>query len=435
MRAYWRYHIWELLLLLLAAFPMALTFAQGFYIPDGTADSIPLAVLVCGVTLGYCYLGGYRWPARVASAVGLVLIAAAFFLWIRGQGISVEDYEGSPTAVYLYWIGVPVLSVAAFLLSRTRLGIGAMFLAGSCLYAVNDFLGFEVQVWWLMVFLAAVLALYLLRTGRIDQDGRTAARPAVGRIAGHSAATAVLALALACGAFFAIVRPLDPPTADLKLLTRYLSYDVLERVGIARQYPIPEDLLQEEQEQSPTPFQQPEEDPQETQTPATVTPPPDNGNSDVDDREELSSVSYDPKATPYLLAGLVCLVLVLAAVPCLRRWRRRQVMARLRRGDGREQMIALYQFYLKKLQRLGCPRRPSQTAEEYASAYDAQLGAYTEGGMGLKELTEHYVAARYGRAQPEPQVCDACAGLYPVLLRNYRRQHGTIRYLLHYFTL
>ncbi len=407
MRAYWRYHIWELLLLLLAAFPMALTFAQGFYIPDGTADSVPLAVLVCGVTLGYCCLGGWRWSARAASAVGLVLIAAAFFLWMRGQGISVEDYEGSPTAVYLYWIGVPVLSVAAFLLSRTRLGMGALFLLGSCLYAVNDFLGFEVRVWWLMVFLAAVPALYLLRSCRLQRADSGAVQMAYGRFAAHSAATAVLALVLACATFFAIVRPLDPPTADVKLLTRYLSYDVLERVGIARQYPIPEDLLPEEPEQSPVPSQQPEEDPRETQTPATVTPPPDNGNSGLDDREELSSVSYDPKATPYLLAGLVCLALVLAAVPCLRRWRRRQVMARLRRGDGREQMIALYRFYLKRFQRLGFPRRPSQTAEEYASAHGAQLGAYTEGGMGLKELTEHYVAARYGRAQPAPQVCDA----------------------------
>ena len=110
-------------------------------------------------------------------------------------------------------------------------------------------------------------------------------------------------------------------------------------------------------------------------------------------------------------------------------------MARLCRGSGGEQICALYRFYLKKFQRLGFPRRPGQTEREYAEANGGRIDAYTEGSVGLAELTEYYLAARYGRTDFPPEVCAACAGLYPVLLRNYRQLHGRLRYLLHYFTL
>jgi hypothetical protein len=232
---------------------------------------------------------------------------------------------------------------------------------------------------------------------------------------------------------------LNPPTLDVELLTRYMRYDVLELVGIAQQYPVPDDWDTDGSqgdtiqagETNDTQDDTPEEADSQENGPAV----PEENQPDPSDTKDLASVSYDQDLAGLLAVALVLAFLALLSVPFVRRWLRRRRLARLRQGTPEEQVVALYRFYLEKFARLGCPRLPAQTEREYARRYSEQLSGYTQGGMSLERMTALYLDARYGGLPPADEECQALAELYPVFLKNCRMLMGRGRYLFKYFVL
>lgn len=440
MRQYWKYHFWEALLMLAVSCTALLAFSQGFYIPDRIADSVWLALLLCGVTLLYCYLGNYNRATMLCFSIVACIIAAGFFMWMRSYGVAIADGEESLSAVYIYWIAGPVISIVYFLLGRSRPGIAVLFVSGSLLFGVTAFLQFEVKTWWIAAFVLASIALYMLRQYRVKALGSSTVKPNFRSFFLMALVTALLAAAAACLVFFALIRPLEPPTMDIKLLTKYLSYETLERVGIAQQYPIPDELLRsKEQDGTQLNSDQEDEEPEEKQPeelsalPGEDMEAPESGSSS-EALETLESVSYGKRLLPYIIAAVIVLLL-LASVPFLRRWLRKRKLSSLCTGDGRRQILALYPWYLKKFGKIGFARAPSQTEMEYAAAYGERLQPYMEGAMDVGTLTGFYIRARYGAEDINKADCDSCAAIYGIFLKNYRALHGSFRYLLKYFVL
>ena len=441
MKSFWNYHGWEGLLCLLSSVPLVLSFSQGFYIPDRVADSVPIAALVCAATLLYCFLGSYDRVTILCFSLGFAAIAAVFFLWMRHAGIDIVDAEGSATAVYIYYIAAPLIAAITFLLSRSRLGIVALLLIGSCLHAVLVFLHFEIQAWYVALFVLGTVALFLLRQYRVNALRSSTVTPKFGRYFGVSAAVGLAGLLLALGFWAAVIRPLAPPVLDLKLLTKYMSYDILDMVGIAKQYPIPDDLFTDTREteqdlsvndQDTETEEGPpvEQDPLETDSGESL---PDTGANDTP--LPLDSVSYDRDLTGWLAAVIILIVLLLVSVPFVRKYLRRRRLSKLTRGEPREQVIGLYRFYLKKFSRIGCPRAPAQTEQEYAAQYETRLTPFLEGGLSLGHMTGLYLDARYGGLPVSEEDCAAFAEVYMIFLRNYRSLTGPIRYLIKFFVL
>lgn len=436
MRRFLSYHSWEALLCLAASVSLVLNFSQGFYIPSSVANSVPLALLVCGLTLLYAYLGSYNRATMVCFTLGFVVIAGGFFLYLRSAGADIIDQEGSATAVFIYYIAAPLITLAAFLLSRSRLGTVVLFLAGSCLHGLIAFLDYAVKPWCAALFAAAAVALFLLRHYRITALRSDTVSPNFGRYFGMATGVGMAGMLLALVCWGLIIRPLQPPTLDLELLTKYMRYEVLEMVGIAQQYPV----LDETQEADGTDqtLQGNDPDPQEDAPPERETPDYTQSTPDLPhptDTEDLGAVTYGQDITSWLAALAVLLVLLTASIPFFRRFCRKRRLDRLTRGEPREQVIGLYRFYLKKFGRIGCPRAPSQTEWEYAARYGEQLAPYLKGGPSLEEMTALYMDARYGGLPVSEADCRSLAGLYPVFLRNYRELTGRIRYLTKYFVL
>ena len=437
MKRFWSYHGWEALLCLIASVTLVLSFSQGFYIPESVAGSVPLAVLVCGAALLYAYLGSYNRVTMAGFTLGFFAIAAVFFLRLRSAGIDIVDQEGSATAVYIYYIAAPLIALLAFLLSRSRLGTAALFLAGGCLHALNAFLGYAVRPWCAALFAAAVTALFLLRQYRVSALRSHTVDPDFRQYFRLAVAVSGAGMLLAAAVWGLVIRPLQPPTVDLELLTKYMSYDILEMVGIARQYPVP-DGFQTENGGEQT-VQGNEQELQEDAPPEPVELPgetlPEDSLFNNSETETLDAVTYNRNVTRRLAALVLLAVLALAVVPLLRRYWRRRRLERLTRGTPQEQAVALYRFYLREFAHIGCPRAPAQTEWEYAARYGEQLAPYLEGGPTLAEMTAVYMDARYGGLPASEGDCRRLAGLYPVFLRNYRELAGRIRYLTKYFVL
>ncbi len=440
MKSFWKYHGLEGILCLLTASALVINFAEGFYTPDWIRSGFYVSFLFCAVTLLYCYLGSYNKGTMAAFTLGFLVIAVVFFLYMRAAGIDIVDSEGSSTAVYIYYICAPLIAGITFLLTRSRIGTAILFLLGIGVNACLTFLQFAVHTWCTVLFVAALIGLFLLRQYRRNALKSNTVAPKFTRFFSVSCLVSAVSVGLALLCWFAVVRPLDPPTMDIKLLTRYMSYEIFDVVGIAEQYPIPDDLLEDQatdQEQTAS-----EEDEEENEDLNSQPPEEEEGEdtaplagSSEDNTEALSSVSYERKMTALLVLLILLIVAILVLIPVTRVQLRKRRIKKIMQGSPREQMVGLYRFYLSRFRHIGCPRGRQQTELEYLEQNGGKLERYLGGQLDLKEMTGQYLLARYGYVDPPDGACRRYADFYPVFLRLYRKNSGVVRYLLKYFVL
>ena len=436
---YWKYYGWEALLALLISVTTLVTFAQGFYIPDSAADNVFLALLFSAGILLYCFTGYYNKRNMILFSILFVVIVAVLLAALHAGGKDIVDRQDSVTSIYIYYIAAAIIPAAVFLLSRTRIGLAVLFLGGIYIYALNAFLKFETKLWCLVVFILAAIVMFLMRQYRIMILKNMAAEPAFGQFAGTTAGTVAVAIMLSAALFFGVIRPLAPPAMDLKIIAKYLSYQILEMIGVTEQYQQPdqnsESNLNNDQQQETSEKEETEEKTNdETQAEdGDDLERPDTGANQ--DEEGLRAVSWIH--SPLLLILLITAAVIAAIVSAflLKLQRRKKQMARLLSGDPRQQVVDTYRFCLGKFEKLGFPRPDHYTELEYADSCYDRLSPYLRGSMDLDEMTDLFIDARYeGREIPEADA-ERFAGVYPSLLKNYRQLHGNLRYLLRFVFL
>lgn len=436
---YFRYYGWEILLTMVLSVTLLLTFAQGFYIPDRAADSVPLAAAVSAGVLVYCFTGNYNRRMMIGFAVLFVVAAAILAGMLRVGGTDIVDREGSGTAIYIYYIAALLIPAAVFVLSRWRIGIAVLFLAGIYMYGLMDFLHFETRPWCLVLFVTGCVVLFLLRQYRLMVMKNSTVNPAFAPFTLSTAATAAVSILLALVLFFGIIRPLDPPTMDLKLITKYLSYEILEMLGITNQYQIPnEDLMTDQQNQD-----------QKETSEKEQTEEQDNQETDTTDGDQLQKAEKGADEDPdpatairygvnWKLLVLVLIALVIASIVgafVLRRLQRKKKIESLQQGSTRRQVVETWRFLMECFRKLGFPCPDSYTEREYAEVAGERLQVYTRNSMNLDEMTELFLKARYSPDPVSEEEAERMAQVYPAILENYEKLWGKLRFLLHYFRL
>lgn len=439
MKQYWKNYVWEYLMCVAAASTLLLNTAQGFYIPDRLADHIMPAVAACAVLMLFFFLGGCSRVSLVLVPVITGVLAVLCFLFLRARGVDIVDEEGSATAFYIYWFAFAVICIAVYLCSRFRIGIVILFLVGCCVSAILQFLEFRVFPWAGMAFAGSCVLLFLLRQFRAQALNSSTANPDFFRFF-RSVLPVVLAAALvSCGVFFALIRPLDPPTVELKFLERYLAFHIIEHTGISDHYQIEDENEYTDQkddtldnteniDEGDTPIGQDRDTPEEDKK-------PDGDDARPPGQTELSAVRY--VLTPFymILLWIILILLVLVLPPVLHIWLRRRRMRTMAAMEPAAQIRALYRFYLKKFRRLGWNKRPGETPLEFAARGGDALERYLSGTCGLERLTNAFVETRYGGGAPTDAVCAECRAIYGLFLKNCRKQMGAARYLLKFYVL
>lgn len=440
MKQYWKNYVWEYLVCVAAASMLLLNTAQGFYIPDRLADSVVVAVAACAVLMLLFFLGGYNKVSLVLTPVLAGALVVVCVLLLRSAGVDIVDEEGSETAFYIYWFAFAVICIAVYVCSRFRLGVAVLFLVGCCVSGILQFLEYQVFAWAGMIFAGSCIVLFLLRQYRAQAMSSSTSAPDFRRFFRSGVLMVLVSVLLSCGVFFAVVRPLSPPTVELKFLERYLAFQIIERTGISDSYQIEDEEEYtdekdetidntEETEEGDTPIGQDEEpeDEREKRDDEEARQPP--------GQTELSAVSYT--ATPVLWIILWCalVLLVLILPPALRiRLRKRRMKAFQAMEPGR-QIRELYGFYLKKFRHVGWKKRSGETPLEFARRSGEGLERYLTGACGIGPLTEAFMEARYGGGVPADAVCAECREIYGFFLKNCKKQMGTVRYLLKFYVL
>ncbi len=221
---------WELAFSALASACVGVCLAEGFLIPPELEGRFLPALLVCLALNVLAY--GFSYSKKTAAAgVGALALAAVCAALALRRGA-----DGSA----LYAVVVSSAALAGFFLTRTGIGallalpLGVLVITGEMLFEY----GSHPALLGLFLLSAGCLALSrFYRGGMLRASTRRAAFSAHALL---SLSACALALLLAAGAYFAVVKPLSPPSYKVLLRTELQRLPLLEKLGVASTIHLPD---------------------------------------------------------------------------------------------------------------------------------------------------------------------------------------------------
>ena len=441
MKKYLSGHFWEFIACLVMSAVMVVFFSQGFYVPDRIADSIPLALLIsAGVTLG-CYVLGYNRKTMKLTFIILVVLIVVFLLLLRAGNVDIVDMEGSETSIFIYVFAAVLLPIAVYLLSRTKVGMIIAVGLGAALCGTIDYLAYETKVWWIVLFILAALVLLALRIYRFHARQSSTYHPKFKNLFLSALIVAALGTGVAGGVYGAIIRPLDPPTIDIELVIKVLTYDMLDRIGIAQYYTIPDELLQA--------YQQMQQIESSNKVEIEKQAEEDDAEDPEDEEEQgektgfagavssfFEAITYWLNPVTIAISIIILVAIVVFLIVFLKRiiWKIR--LQQLMKLSPRDRTIRLCRYYMERFRRMGFPRMRHYTEQEYAHALSDTLDPYLEGsGLTLDSMMQIYCASRYGAFDPSKDEESRLIGLNTVYKKNFRKIRGVFMFIVKYFRL
>ncbi|MCD8110121.1 MAG: DUF4129 domain-containing protein [Clostridiales bacterium] len=438
MKKYLQYRCWDLILCIVISVGMAVNVLSGFEIDD-VAERMPVLVILVAVTSAICLLAAINKGTTLIGIAGGVVALIIAVILCRGTNIFVNDADN---ASQIFYIVVVAVAVAVFLVCRTRPGIIILFLFGNVLQAGAAFLQFPTKVWAYLLFLIGcglmifyrvyVLSVLKAHTGKVRFRGFMA----------QNLCVCLAALLLATGIFAGIIRPLDPPTDDLKLIQQLMSFEILEKIGVSTVLvQVDRDKISEQEPDQEMATDEQEEEEEEEEMNDTDEAPDREEQEDAGNQQDTAAAFTErAQAISYQLAKhWYILVIVAAVLVCLgiysRKLLRKKWLAeidRLPRADG---VLNLFGFFMFGMEKAGCKRAANLTLDEYQAVNAKQLGKFDAETVDFARLTEIYRKAYYGRLEVTEEEYADYLRYYEGFHRNVRKAAGAFRYLILYFRL
>lgn len=425
MRNYVKLHAWDYLLTVLIAVGMHLNVFSAFMIRESYMHNYALVAAVTAVVTAIMFVVGYNRRNAVVGAAGMGVALVGWIIFLRAKDLIDLSGESDET-IPAFWTIVLFGTAVIYLLTRSRKVLYAAAPVGLLFCAAFRFLEYPVSVPGLILLIAGLLLeiLYL-----VYQDALLNASYGnynMGHFILQSIAVVLVVGLLSSGVFFGIVKPLNPPTRDLKLITRLMSFDILELLGVAStqeiQQPDPDDQ-NDDQDEEEEEEEEKKEDQEEEQ------------NRESEEDIAASTISYDEhKTPPYWIALLV--LLVLAAPFAVKYWLRARRRRRLNGLDASNQAAFVYDFFLKRFQKLGFGKADSVTIQEYAEQQEGFLQNFTAAdGTTFEEISELYNYHLYSKVPVTPKEAEKFLAIYDSFYKNARAFAGRWKYLHKFWVL
>lgn len=425
MKQYLLDHLPDWLLGGLATLSLVLTVCSGFELAEGFySRALPVLAISLGLGLLFQLLSYHKWATGLGIAAGVLLFLEAMVL-CRAVNPLQNEQESS---LLIFWLTELVTALLVFLLSRSRAGSIGLFLLGNLLGAGAHFLQFPAPGWAYVLFLTACGGLYLYRA-----YGAAVRRAVLGRVRAGQQLSQLLALTLAAlllagAGYWALIRPLDPPTQDLRLIQRLRSMELLQVLGVSSVKTVLDPSLSASAPPDRTEFgSPPPETPPEPELPEVT--PPSAPEETPEPAEAASPVNYPPR-THLSRLWLLCLIpAAIALAFALRDWHWRRFRKRLCAMEHGEALLRGYPVLLKKLGRAGLVRNKTQTLTEFSAESAAALDAFP----GFQEATALYQQVLYGASPVSDAEYMEFDNLLTAFRRDLRRELGTIKYYFQAF--
>ncbi len=437
MRDYLRYQFWDWILCTLISIGLSMNVLSGFIIDD-LDQRVPMLIVVSAVISFVCLLAAYNRASSIAGIIAGVVVAVILLVisWRNDTFINDENNE-----TQIFYIVAVLMALAVFLVCRWRAGIIVLFLAGNVVCAGASFLEFPCRLWAYILFLAACAAIFFYRT-----YVRSVLKSRSGKVRFkgfmlQNMCVVLVALLLTCGVYYGIIRPIDPPTDDLTLIQRIMSFELLETLGVSTTRTVLDQNRYSTQEPEEDRTTREMEESREEEIEAGQNLPEDTEEQDMgteldtapDQTTLAQAISYALKHFWWVWVIVIAAIIVFLIL--LRRILRKRWLATidgLSREDG---VYNLYRFFLFGIARSGYKRAPNLTLEEFWELRKNQLSKFDTDGVDFGQLTETYRKVYFGRQPVSEEEYADYLTYYKGFHRHVRKEGGFWRYLILYFRL
>lgn len=437
MRAYWNVHIWDGLLCLLMGIGLARNVFAGYLSSDPLVASLIAVVLVTAVCMTALFFAGYNRMTTIAGIVTGVVLLLVCILYVRNSGVlgGEEHFDNSPA---LFWVVTVGCSAVCYLLSRSRPGMIVLFLAGVIMVAAFCFLEYPVDLPGYLAFTACAATQFCFLVYQSSLAKASSGAVKMRRYTLQSLLLVLMAMLLAAGVFLAVIRPLHPPTHELKLITKLESMEILEKIGVSTRTTLHDEDQKTEQtnekERTVKDKEEQENTPDENQN-SSSSQPDEAENPEVTEKEPAHAIRYDLKhILLYVLLALL-FVAVLVSPFLLRLYFRNRWEARVRSLSPEGQALELYAFFEKRLRLAGFQRPGEVTLHQYVQSQDKLLRFFRVRNVSFRSLTEDYETVLYGMRSLEEDDLKKFWVYYEGFRALLKNRIGRLQYLLHLFQI
>lgn len=410
MRNYVRLHAWDFLLTVFIAIGMHLNTFSAFMIRESYTTNYVLIAAVTVLVTAVMYVIGYQKRNMIIGAAAWGVALIGWIIYLRANDL-IDTTEGADETIPAFWTILLFGTALIYVLTRSRKVLFGAAPVGLLFCGAFKFLEYPVSVPGLIILVVAVMLdiLYLVyRDSLLTADyGNYTIR----HFLIQSVAIVTVVMMLVTGAFYGVVKPLDPPTRDLKLITKLMSFDILELLGVASTQevkdPNPDD--EEKDDDEPPQEQEKEQEDQEDES---------NENDPQQSDETISANTISLKKKDYTAYWVTALILLALATPFVIKYVLRARRKRRLNGlDASNQAAFVYDFFLKRLKKLGVGKADSQTILEYAEQQSGILEKFTaKDGTTFEEITDIYNHHLYSKVPVTPEEAGKFLAMYDSFL-------------------
>mgnify|MGYP000956897744 FL=1 len=420
MKKYIGEYLGDFILCILIGTGLALNVFAGYEMTDPWSGHLWAVAGMVTAVMVLLFAAYYKRILLVISfiAEAAALIAAIIILQKMGVFTASKTIDQNPL---LFWIIVISTSVLVFWAARSRAGIIILFLAGTIMTAAFDFLQFPVCQGGYLAFVFGAFVLLLYRIYCISFRHSDKVQAAFSRYFVQSLIISLAALMLAGGVYYGLVKPTSPPTDQLKLTAQLMSMDIVRKAGISSVTVIPaNEMVREVQKENQSKdHNEPEKEEKIVQGQNPMT---------------TKKVTFPlPSNFIWMTAVSIIVLLILAMIIKLlgrKRWYRA-----LLQQSKEDSALELYNYFLKKIRKTGCGRPDGHTLLEYAYGLQTKLEPYAVGDANFLSLTQIYTKILYGCQNISEDEWELFIDFYKELNHNLKKEMGSLRYLVHLFSI
>lgn len=431
----------EFLLCGFTSFALCTAIFNGFYINEQLQNNYLLLAGGILVLTALCYIGGYNKKSILAaSAAGLIILMAVLIVLQKNYDLSdgFKDTESNP---YLYAIIIIVTALAVYFTTRTGTGTGILFAAGGFLIAALQFLYETVDIYSLILFLFSCGITYIFKRYQKNVLNSETVKPAFGSAFAVSVLICAVILLCAAAIFFGVIKPLNPPAKELKLITDYKALEVMDKVGVADMQNLFDsdeltDNTSEKDKESNQAGDKKDSSKGDNQAKENENKKQKNQPTELDKNKSplLYAIKYKYGFKALLLL-IPLLILLLAAAVLAKLYQRKRWLKKTMEKDIRQQITAMYAYYVKRFGKMGVPAKPWETPAEFAAASKNSLQCFKTENIDFPLLTDIFIKAKYSTEKIDKGEYRCYLDFHKMFYPCCRKHLGKFKYILKFFIL
>ena len=429
MKQYVRLHAWDFILTICIAIGMHLNTFSAFMIRESYMTNYALVAIVTALVMAIMYVIGYN---KRTSLIGGAAIGVALIVWViilRARGY-LDDLsaEGTDETIPAFWTIVLFGTALIYVLTRSRKVLFFAAPIGLLFCAAFKFLEYPVSVPGLLLLVAAVILELLYLVYKDSLLNASYGNYNIRHFLMQSIAVLLVVMMLSTGVFYGVVKPIDPPTRDLKLITKLMSFDIMELLGVASTQELREPDDEDKDDKDDQKEQEEEEEKEEEEK-------EDEQNRESEEDISANTITYDER--DYTVYWVTALILLLMALPFIVKYTLRARRRRRLNGlDPNNQAAFVYDFFLKRFKKLGFGKPESATILEYAEQQeDFLLNFRSKEGATFEELSEIYNRHLYSGADVTPAEISKFMSVYNSFYKNAKEFLGNWKYIRKFWIL